>query len=313
MQQETAFVDIAYDILGPFLASKKNRPYFVVFNYFEHHGLMEPSVTSDTISEHFHILLRGFIRKELTLIRGVENPQIRNLKRRIKDILNGPDYSSRIFPGESEEGVFAIRNDKDLRDDLPPITPDSLDSIVREAFRTSSNRAEWCAQIFQLLNQDSEVRTAIPKHQLVSIMIAVNAEYTDAVGIVTGHLPTPREEYLSQAARRAMSETLDWVQSTVITRFVTRDRLSAENAPLILNACRAYLEDLTENGDADKIPQYFLTQKPGLTQSDYLKQYKYVMDTVTNRALAELRKRLRENPTIWPFSHYSPVRSPGRA
>ena len=92
----------------------------------------------------------------------------------------------------------------------------------------------------------------------------------------------------------------------MITRFVARGRLSAEDAPLVLTAIRTYLEDLIQDGEADKIPQYFLSQKPRLSQSDYLKQYKYVMDTVANRALAEFRRRLREDPTIWPFGHYSP-------
>lgn len=310
MQQDNALADIAYDVLGPFLASKKNQPFFVIFDYFNRHELMKPEATPDTIAEHFRILLRGFVRKELTLICGLDNPQIKNLKRRIGDILTGSGYASCVFPGESKDCIFAVGNSENLSDERPPITRELLDRIVREAFQSSSNRTEWCAQIFQLMNQYPEVRAAIPKHQLVSTMVAVNAEYADAVGIVIGQQPTPREEHLRQTAEQAMKETLAWAESSVIAQFVAKGRLSGEDAPRVLKACRTYFEDLIRNGETDKIPQYFLAQKPGLSQSDYLKQHKYVMDTVANRVHSELRRRLREDPTIWPFGPYSPDEEP---
>lgn len=306
MQQEHALADIAYDTLGPFLASNKNQLYFVIFDYFDRHGLSKSNATLDTIAEHFRILLRGFVRKELTLIRGFENPQIKNIKRRVKEVLSGPDYGSKEFTDSGIDCVFAIHHSADLRDDHPLISSESLDEIVRTAFRLSLNRSEWCARIFELLDEISEVRSVIPKYRLISNMVAVNAEYVDAVGIVTGHLPTPREEYLRQTIGQLMCESLDWLQTSVIPGFVDKGRLKPEDAPLVIGACRSFLNDMRQDGDAGKIPQYFLPLKPELSQSEYLKRYKYIMDTAVSRVVTDLRQRLRANSTIWPFGTYSP-------
>ena len=306
VQQENTLHDIAYDILGAFLANRPNLPFFVIFDYLKRHRLSPEEMPSDEFVKHFRFLIRGFTRKELTLLRGLMDPQIRNLKRRLNDILAGDEYASALCFDDREESDYLLRNAKNLRSDCSVIPRDALDQIVRDVYQVSRSRSEWCTGIFQLLNEQTEFRNAIPRSLLISVCVAVNAEMVDASGLITGHIPTPTEEHLRQATRRAVSETLDWLLSSVITPFVARGRLSAEDAPYVLTACCTYLQDLIQDGDADKIPQYFISLKPGLSQSDYLIQYKYVMDTVTNRALSELRRRLRKNPTIWPFGGYLP-------
>ncbi|UCC44651.1 MAG: hypothetical protein JSU65_01610 [Candidatus Zixiibacteriota bacterium] len=307
VQQERGLPDIAYDVLGPFFASKGNRPYFVIFDYFERHQLTDYEKTDpDMLLRHFRTLLRGFARKELTLVRGLINPQISNLKRRLRNIFAGDEYLSRVWPGETYESLYAARNERNLRDSLPPIDWDTMDDLVKEAFTGSRTRPEWCAGVFKLLDEKTESRNALPMHDLISMMVAVNAEYANASSLGTGNIPTPTEQYVNKRVSAALDEAVKLVQSGVLPRFVENGQLSADDAPRLLEACRTYLVDLSSHGSTGKLPGYFMDQKPDLSQSDYLSQYKYILNKAVSRGLEELRQRLRQDMTIWPFGSYIP-------
>jgi len=307
VQHENSLTDLACDLLGPFLASEKDRPFYTVFDYYQHHGITDfACVDADDLERHFRILLRGFIGKELTVIRGLYNPQVKNLKRRIRETLNDSDYTSKVWPGEKHESVIATRHQQALRDNLPPLPRYQLIALVRQAFRLSYSRTRWCAAIFELLNDKVEVRNALSLGELVSVMVAVNAEFVDAAGHFVGRLPDPTEEYLRKRITVAIEESLDWLGTSVITRFISKGRLATSDGPLVLQACRRYLSDLGLTGLTDSVPAYFMALKPKLTQATYIRQYKYVLDTAVSRGLDELRRRLREDSTIWPFGSYSP-------
>jgi len=306
VQQENPLEDIASDILGSFLASERNRPFYVIFDYLERYHLSPEETPPDQLVKHFRFLLRGFIRKELTLLRGLMDPQIRNLKRRLNDILAGDEYASVLCPGDREESVYLSRNTKNLRFDCSVIRRDALDRIVRDAYRVSRTRSEWCAGIFRFLNEQTEFRNAVPRSLLIGVCVAVNAEVVDASGLVSGHVPTPTEEYLKKRVALAMEATLEWLESTVMARFVEKGRLDEADLPTVAMACRHYLEDLTRDGYSDKIPRYLIALKPDLSQADYQDRYKYVMDRATRLGLERLRQQLRQDSTIWPFGGYLP-------
>jgi hypothetical protein len=297
--------DIAYDILGPFLASRKERPYYVVFEYFERHGMNDPElIIPEILCRCFRILLRGFIRKELTLIRGLENPQIKNLKRRIKDILAGSDYSSKVWPGDKSESCYWAENEAHLRGDCPSVTGDPLYELVKDAFMQSCTRTEWCLQAFRLLDKKIEYRNAVKVHDLISTMIAVNAEFVDAAGQGTWRIPTPVEDYIDKRMSAVIDETITWVESEVLSRFSNKGRISRPDIALILKASRHYLEDFGLDGKPAEIPKYFQNLKPGLSQNDFQKQYKYILETAINQGLREFQRRLRKELTIHPFGNY---------
>ena len=74
----------------------------------------------------------------------------------------------------------------------------------------------------------------------------------------------------------------------------------------LVKACREWLEDFCLSGEADSIPSYFLRYRPEMRQRDYQDRYKNAMDSITRKALEEVRRILREDSTIWPFGEYSP-------
>lgn len=306
VQSENAHQDIACDILGAFLTSERNRPFYVIFDYLKRHHVSVEEIPSDQLVKHIQFLIRGFTRKELTLLRGLMDPQIRNLKRRLNDILASDEYASVLCIGDREESVYLLRNAKNLRSDCSVIPRDALDQIVRGAYQVSLARSKWCAGIFELLNEQTEFRNAIQRSLLISVCVAVNAEVADASGLVTGHIPTPTEEHLRKKVALALETTLEWLDSTVLARFVARGRLSTKDAPYVLTACCTYLQDLIQDGDTDKIPRYLMALRPDLSQADYQDRYKYVMDTAARRGLERLRWQLKQDPTIWPFGGYLP-------
>lgn len=305
VQHERAISDIAIDLLGPFLASRKERPFFVVFEYFQRHGLSDPDqIDPEALCRRFVILLRGFIRRELTYIRGLENPQIKNLKRRIKDILTGPEYGSRLWPNEKDESCFAVENADRLRFESPPISSDCLYRIVRDAFDRSCTRTEWCSRIFRLLDRESEFRNAVELPDLISAMVAVNAEFIDAAHPDMKRISTPAEDLIDRQMSETIDETIIWLKAEVVDRFCRKGRISEADAILMLKASRAYLEDYNLSGNEEDIPKYFLNLRPGLSRAEYQKRYKYILETAIKQGLGEFRKRLRKELTIWPFGNY---------
>ncbi|MBN1213516.1 MAG: hypothetical protein JXA92_13175 [candidate division Zixibacteria bacterium] len=102
----------------------------------------------------------------MTVLKGLENPQMKNLKHRIKDILTGPAYKTKEWPDENRYYIFAVGNQNCLRSALPSITDDLLFKIVCEAFADSRTRTEWCAGIFERLNDRHEFRNALPLSDL---------------------------------------------------------------------------------------------------------------------------------------------------
>ncbi len=304
-RQQDQLTDLASYLIGLLLASQKDRPYYVVFDNFRRHGITDfTAVAEEEMARLFRILAQGFTRKGIHKLSGEENPSVKNLKRRVKDTLNGAEFGSKSRPGGREEYFFLSKNVDALRADRPPISKDLLATLVLEAFFSTTTVTDWCRQIFALLDEESEFRNALSYYELVRAMIVVNAEYIDTTGLATGHLPTPTEEHLRRTIAGAIDQTIGWVESTVISRFVDKGRLAAEDVPLVLKACREYLEDLGQGGPTGSIPSYFLALRPELTQKVYLKEYKHVLDTVTGRALQEFRRRLKDDPTIRPFGGY---------
>lgn len=305
-QAEQPLTDIVYDILGDFLASKQNGPYYVVFDYCRRHGITDFKAISDVeLVRHFSILIRGFVRKWVTAAKDDADPQVALLKRRIADALNSPPYGLRQYPGDRHKYIYLHRNEQQLRENQAPMTDALLRVLVQDAFLSTTRRTDWCARIFELLDRETEFRNTVSLPALISTMIAVNAEYVDALSYVHDRPTGPLGEYRLRKICDAVAEASNRIIQVGVAGYLKKGRLTSDEAAATVQAGRDWLEDLCLSGEADSIPSYFLHYKPEIDQQEYQSRYKYVIDTVCRQALEEVRRILREDSTIWPFGDYS--------
>lgn len=299
VQAEQPLNDIACDILGCFFGTCQGERFHIIFDYFRRHGITDfANADGAELVKHNRILLRGFIQKKVTTLKDDIDPQIANLKRRISEILNGPPHAATIWPGENRKYVYLSANVGHLRENRPCLPREKLRELVLRAFYEAVNRTTWCARLFGLLEQETEYRNAVPLAWLKSEMITVNSEYVTALPYPDGHLSGVPGDYIRRRISAACEAALEWVEKTEAARFVQKGRLSSEDAPAVMKACRLWLEDLALSGEADSIPSYFFEIKPETGQEEYQSRYKYIMDTVTRRVLEELRRRLDDDSTI---------------
>jgi len=155
--QERAISDLAIDVLGGFLQSKPGRPYILIFDYFERHGIQHFNRTEpDELYSHLTILLRGYIRKELAAIRKHENAQLENLKRRFKDILKDSKFRTLKLQGSASDSIHLQSHSGNLRLDHLPVSHQLLTDIVDRAYTASRARTDWCLNIFKQIDEHTD-------------------------------------------------------------------------------------------------------------------------------------------------------------
>ncbi|MBN1212177.1 MAG: hypothetical protein JXA92_06320 [candidate division Zixibacteria bacterium] len=300
--ERQALNDLVIDILGTFLQSKPGRPYYIIFDYLRSRdcfptGKAEPG----RIFDEFTILLRRFIRQEISKLINEENPQVAKLKRRFKETLNKAPYHS--FK-EGTECICLYSNKDNLRKDKPKLKHEELLSLVREALNQSKNRTDWCRKIFDLLDRETDRRNYIEKHRLLSAVIAVNIENVELEGATFISPDTPQKELLTKAVDETRQETLSWVEREPLQKYIDKGKITPETATRLLKAVDRFLADFGQNGDSDLITVYFREIAPEITQKEYLKEYKNVFETLINKAREDFIERLKKNPTIRAFGDY---------
>lgn len=306
-QAESALADMVEDALAELFASRKNRPYYHILDYFSRHGISDfKNVADDELVRRFNILLHGFVRRWVTSTKDEVDPQIANLKRRIAETVRSPGYHILRLPGDTGATVCAAECESRLRTDCPSIPCDKLYHLVLGAFNDTMNRSDWCTRIFALLDVETDFRNAIPLVELVSAMIAINAEYVDALEYVQERPTGPLGEYRLRKIRAAVVQACRWMKQTGVAVYLRKERVSPDEAAAIFRSCRDWLVDLCLSGEADSIPSYFFNYRPEVSQQEYQDRYKNAMDSITHKALEEVRRILREDSTIWPFGDYSP-------
>lgn len=302
---EKAFEDLAIDILGGFFQSRRDKPFHIIFDYYEREGIADfQAPDGEQLFDLFLILLRGFIKKELAKICKQEKPQLDHLKRRFKDILSGASYGSMRSRIQAAEYIYLMKYYDVLRKEAEPVLYEDLIQIVEKAYLDSKTREEWCAGIFKILDQSENFQNFIKKHEILKAVIAVNAKYVELDGIQPSRLPSPNELSVRMAVRDAIPIAIQWSRQNIIQIFLNKGRISPNEAEQFLHAVNNYLNDFGYNGDPDPIPDYYREVMPKNSHLSYLKKHKYIFDSIVNKTLEYFKEILKKNPTIRGFGNY---------
>ena len=290
---EDSLNDLAYDILGSLLASKRDAPFYIIFDYFKRHGITAfMTVDEQLLKSDMLILLRGFIKRELGEMRKLSNPMAENLKRSVEYSFEKLG-SVKTRDSSAPEKTFLKENETNLRSDKELISITSLNEIVLQAFNISKTTPQWCGKVFDLLNERKEYQNCLVRSELISMMIKVKSEFVDAFGILHGKVETPRERHIRNLSANAITSALDCLKKIEIARFEQKGRIKAIDSGRLLAGCRRYLEDKYLNGGEDSIPSYFQQLIPDVSPQDYLKNFKYVFETLILNADERIRELLK--------------------
>ncbi len=287
--------DLAVDILSRVLAPVKSRTCGGLFDYFRTQGI---TTFEDEDPAHLYDLFRPWlftkIRQQLSHVAGEADPAKANLKRRFKDILAGSDYHAFSPGGGNERYVGALKYERTMRVDCPPISFEELLSLVEECYLRSLNRTRWCRAIFEALNRVASVQNFIETFRLIQAVVIVNTKYVDVEGLAPAHPPGAEHGLFIRAITKARTETLRWVREIVLAKFVTNDRLTEDYAQRLLGACEQFLIDLAHSSGTDSLPEYFREVMPESEHDRYLTDFKHIFETVIHKAKDDFERRLRK-------------------
>jgi len=299
--RESAVDDLALDVLGSLFQSKPVRPFHVIFDYYRSFDLEEfDGEDEQKLWDLFEKLLRGHIHQELSRLKKNYGSQAEILKRRFKDILKDEAYAG-VMHGYTEF-VHLKSTAPDFA--LPIIPFEKLSIIVEDAFTRSSNRAGWCRFVFELLGGEAKYCSAIPRSDFLRAVVSVNAAFLEIPEFAPRSLPGARDGAIRNAVSEIQRQSLAYVAEDVIAPFVKKNRIKARDAERYLAACERYLEDFGHDGDTDAIPGYFREVMPQEYCDRYLDDFKYIFETVLQRAREDFSARLRNIPTVAGFGDY---------
>ncbi len=301
-----ALSNLAMDILGSFLRWERGLSFGVVLDYYHRHGFTDfENAEADDLFQHFQILLRGFVKQELHRLTRQKNPQIANLKRRINEVLKSDEFICAESSDDHLEYVSLAASSGNVESDLPVIPYEQLLAVAEETFPNSRTRVEWCRAILIRVVESGEFQNHVRKHELLAATVAVSAQHVELDGFRPASLPSPKDILISEAASRAQEAAVEHVESQVIPSFRDQRALSPENREKFVEAARRYLADFGNGAEIDSIPEYFREVMPEEEHGRYLKEYKYVFETVINKAEEEFKEQLKNDPTIRIIGGYS--------
>lgn len=301
-----ALDDLAIDILGGFFGgSTASRPYPVIFDYFRRiSDAVLPVENRPDVQTLLLGLLKSFVRQELSRLKKQDDPQIDNLKRRFKDLLDSSEFVALRSDSCDEVHLCLSKNINALRPDKPMMPYEQLESIVKQAFLDSHSRSEWCRLIFEQIDTATDFRNLVRKHELLRAVIAVNTEYLDIDAWQPARLPRPQQGYLRDEIDRARDETLLWMKGSIVADFVVKERITAQEADLLATAAEKYLTDYAFDGDTDAIPVYYRETMPESYHPRYLTDHKYVFETIITKSVENFVERLKKDSTIRGLGDY---------
>lgn len=279
--------DLAIDVLGEVMAPLNGRLCPGLFDYLERQEIREfRNEDAERLLVLFRAFLRGRIRQRLSRLRMHMNPEAENLKRRTRDVLKElgmikPDQDLVGPPGEPALSCSP----------RPALPRHELHRIIEEAFLCSTTRKGWCEDVFRRIEQSPEYSPQVPLHELLATMVEVNARFMEGEEFGPAALPEPEQELLRRQINAARIAAVDATCERTIQRFIAEQRLTNDEGVCIQRALQRYMEDFCTNGDTDKIPEYFREVMPPDTHNRYLRDYKYLFESI----LADARKHLRDN------------------
>lgn len=223
--------DLAMDLLGGFLASKDDRPFYRLATYFQElFGEHISEESPDAIYAAFRELLGGFVRQELVRLRGAVEPQILHLERRLKEVLKSGDFGHMFDDATGEHFVFLQEHVSDLRLRKPVISAEALQNIVWDAFFETTSRTAWILRVFALLNEKTTVRNTVSLNQLIQAAVRVNTFSIELESHIPAGLPTPVDSMVEKAAEQAIADSLNVVQNQLLPQFRAKGRLTLEDS-----------------------------------------------------------------------------------
>lgn len=285
--------DLAISLIGPSLGRHGGEPFGLLFNYLRQNGCRRfDRADSELLFSLVETWIVTHCHQELSKLGYGTNPQLANLKRRIKDILKGEEYV------QIEQDRYTIQvtlaEAYDPGDRRPLIDPYNLRQIVQSTFLACTTRTAWCRAVFNELLDRSEFSSAILRHELVSAMIAVNIEYVDVRASQSGIGHSVQTDRHYKVAREAVEKTVIAVTEGGLARFVAKGRLTAAESACLAGAIREYLLDLALCSGTDKLPGYFREYMNQSAQDRYLSDYKHIFETTIEEARAVFGQLMRD-------------------
>lgn len=297
--------DLTIDVLGFLLESKAGRSFYRILDHFAS-AFDQPysEVSDEELYASFRSLVYGQARQNLSRIQKESDPQIADLKRRFKDIMRDGDYTILRSGDASGDLVHASTAADNLRLDRQILSFDELIQLVEQSYLESHSRTEWCRHIFVHLNDLDDRRNAIRKHELLSAVVAVNLRHHDLEGLRPTPLPKADFQLVISALDEAKAATLAWLETGLLPEFVSKNRIRNEEADQLKLVFEMYITDLAHVGDTDKLPVYFKEVHPEVGPEEYLKRYKYVVDTVVSKGTEYFEELVKKKPTLQKFRDY---------
>ncbi len=297
--------DLAIDILGTLLRCDSTRPFYLIFDCFDRHGITDfDRAAPDDLYSCLISLLHGHIHQELSKLLKATNPQIDNLKRRFKDILKGKNYGSLNTASDTSECVYLLKYEDALRENMVSSSGDFLLWIAEDAYLQSNTRKAWCNMIFEMINEQTDHQNFTRKHELLGTVVSINSRQMEIDTIPMYRPRSPMQESLHREAQKCKSVTLEWAKNEILSHFVEKGNINKSDAVGLMAALEKYLNDFCEHGDTDPLPRYFRECMPDETHRMYLSHYKYIFETLADKSLEYLKVILRKRATVLGLGDY---------
>jgi hypothetical protein len=208
--------DISYDVLGIFLKSKKDKPFFRIFDYYKRHNIDFSETDGTELYNHFTILLRGFIRRKYKKIFRDENPALVNLERRIKDILKESQYGTLKHKGDPTEYFYHEKYKNNLRRHRRPLMMEDVLTIVEKSFRYKQTKKAWVREIFEELDNTEEFQNYIKKYDLIRAAKSVYENHVELDGVGSSCIPPADETLLRNEVEKEKAKSLDYAKNIIM-------------------------------------------------------------------------------------------------
>ena len=195
---------LAVDVLAEILAPVGGFPCAGLFAYLPRQGLRDfQGGDSELIYVLFTAYLRRQISQQLSRLRKDQSPQIENLKRRIKDIAGGAEFCQWIDPATGHSLIAYADSGIDATPVGPIVSREHLRLLIQQAFAASTSRQAWCRETFRLLGELPGFPPAVYLHDLLNLMVEVNARFLDSEEFAPTAPPGPREALIQKKIESA--------------------------------------------------------------------------------------------------------------
>ena len=297
---EDPLSDIAIDILGSYFKSMPGKPFYAIFNQFKNCDINDTGAQGlEEIHDHFVSTFYVFIKQELSRILNESDPQVSNIKRRITDIIHGPEYE--VFTKANIQYVSFNHSSSDRRNEKSLIAYEELENLSESSYH--KNRPQWCKNIFDSLSLLTEFRNCVKKYDLIRSMVNVVMKYAELEGMPQSHCTFDRIKSNETAINNSKEASLVWLSDEVLKKFIEKEKISAKTSTRFLLAADYYLSDLIYSPGVDLLPVYFREVMPEQEHGDYLKDYKYIFETSMEKVKDNFINRIKISTNL-SFSNY---------